>query len=197
MDRRTFVKGTFSLPLLLSTPAHSLGHSVSASLSETLPLEDMDYEGARTNNCFRGHFSGIVDQKGRIKIPERFAEILKNACNRHLVMYSADCGISCYPANTWHEIERQLVTGELGSAMDKLKRVICNRVYHCRIDEMGCVQIPKKFIVENKIKHTVIYSGLLNCFFIMDSAVYEYENSIMKEALNNIDVRELSASLGL
>jgi hypothetical protein len=37
----------------------------------------------------------------------------------------------------------------------------------------------------------------LNCFAIMDSAVYEYENSIMEEALNSVDVLELSASLGL
>jgi division/cell wall cluster transcriptional repressor MraZ len=196
MDRRTFVKGTFSLPLLLSRPAHSLGDSLSANLSETLPLEGMN-ESTITNNCFRGSFSGFVDQKDRIKIPGRFAEILKSQCNRHLVMYSADCEIRCYPTNTWHEIEKQLVTGEPGSAMDKLKRMICNRTYHCRIDKMGCIQIPKKFIVENKIKHSVIYSGLLNCFAIMDSAVYEYENSIMEEALNSVDVLELSASLGL
>ncbi len=197
MDRRTFFKGTCSLPLLLSAPLHSFGDSLSASLSETLPLNDKEYETLKKENFFRGQFSGIVDQNGRIKIPQRFAEILKSVCNQHLVMYSVDCGISCYPTDTWHEIEKQLVTGEPGSAMDKLKRGICNRAHYCQIDKMGCVQIPKKFIVENKIKHYVIYSGLLNCFAIMDSAVYEYENSIMEEALNSVDVLELSASLGL
>src|SRR5260370_7417822 len=54
---------------------------------------------------FRGHFRHTIDPKGRLSIPAKFREVLREAGSDRLVMAPNGTALDVYPEDKWRELE--------------------------------------------------------------------------------------------
>ena len=55
---------------------------------------------------FRGQFEHAIDDKGRLSIPAKFREVLRE--EKTLVLTSADAYLTAYPLTEWRALEERL-----------------------------------------------------------------------------------------
>lgn len=96
---------------------------------------------------FRGNITATVDEKGRLKIPTAFKDVLDEKYGQDFFVTSLDArSVRVYPLPEWIKVEEQLapVPGEKES--NKSKREILDRANFwgqtARADPQGRVLIP-------------------------------------------------------
>ncbi len=56
---------------------------------------------------FRGHFRHTIDPKGRLSIPAKFRDVLREGGSDRLVMAPNGTSLDVYPEDKWRELEEQ------------------------------------------------------------------------------------------
>jgi MraZ protein len=98
---------------------------------------------------FRGHNTATVDEKGRLKIPTTFKDILDEKYGHHLDFFVTSLdgdSVRIYPLSVWIEIEEGLVPVRGEKEANKIKRQFLSRTNYwgqtARADAQGRVLIP-------------------------------------------------------
>jgi MraZ protein len=124
---------------------------------------------------FYGNFDYKLDDKGRLPIPPKFRDILKDGLV--LVPGTEKC-ITCYTPAEWKKFSSTITNNPLTRAkMRKLSRALFSNAFITKIDNQGRIAIPAPLRDHAEITDDVIVAGLNTTFEIWNKALWDIENT--------------------
>ena len=132
---------------------------------------------------FRGRFEYSLDDKGRVKIPPKFKEILKEKHQNTLVLTVFDDCIYAYPYDVWEELERKAVNLPLtNKAARRFKRMFFSSAQDVNIDKQGRILIPGVLREDAGIDKDVVVLGNLDHIEIWSKERWDSESKALRES---------------
>ena len=128
---------------------------------------------------FYGEFDYKIDEKGRVPIPPKFRNLLKDGV---VLTPGAERCITIYTVTAWKKLSSTLTNSPLSrSKMRKLSRVLFATAFSTRIDPQGRIAIPAPLREHAQITDDVIVAGSNTYLEIWDKALWEEEKAISQE----------------
>lgn len=147
---------------------------------------------------FRGSSYHTIDPKGRIIIPSRFREPLKNGDGSSAMVSKFDGGLVAYALDEWEKVEQKILSlAQTSDNMRRFRRVFIGGAFECRCDKQDRILIPPSLRDYALLKKEIVMVGVLNKFEIWSRERWDAENTILFEDLQKEDVRNEIAQLGL
>jgi MraZ protein len=126
----------------------------------------------------RGASAINIDTKGRIAIPTRYREWLKDTCQGQLVC-TIDLQSPClllYPLNEWLLIEEKLrALSSTDPQERRLQRLICGYAAESELDKGGRTLIAPTLRQHAKLQKKVMLVGQLNKFELWDEEMWHQQ----------------------
>ena len=146
---------------------------------------------------FRSHSEHSLDPKGRLNIPARFRDVLREQYNsEELIVTHWDGCLRVYPVVEWEEVEEKLLTPGNGSPdFDRFVRWLIAGVNECPVDKQGRILVPPALRNEMGIGKDVAVIGMLKHFEIWDTQAWNAESTATRQNFNTF--RDSLANLGI
>ena len=130
---------------------------------------------------FRGRSKHILDEKGRLAIPARFKEVLKEKGNDTLVVTNKGECLWAFPKDTWAILEEKVANLPL---FDKtgiaFLRSFISSAEECSLKN-GRITIPARLREEAGLNKEVVVAGHLKKFEIWDKDKWDAEYEKVKD----------------
>jgi MraZ protein len=128
---------------------------------------------------FYGEFDYKVDDKGRVPVPPRFRNSLKDGI---VLLPGPEKCITCYTPPEWKKIATDLTgKGLTRSKMRKLSRAIFATAFSTRIDNQGRIAIPAPLREHAAIVDDVVIAGANTYLEIWNKELWEEEKAVSQE----------------
>jgi MraZ protein len=128
---------------------------------------------------FYGEFDYKVDEKGRVPIPPKFRNYLKDGV---ILTPGAETCITAYTVPEWKKLSTSLTNSPLSrSKMRKLSRALFATAFSTRTDSQGRVAIPAPLREHAQIAEDVVVAGSNTYFEIWNKALWEEEKVSSQE----------------
>jgi MraZ protein len=128
---------------------------------------------------FYGEFDYKIDDKGRLPIPPKFRDALKDGL---VLTPGAEKCIACYTPAEWKKLSATITNSPLSrSKMRKLSRALFATAFSTKIDNQGRIAIPAPLRDHAEITDDVIVAGLNTNFEIWNKALWEEEKADSQE----------------
>jgi MraZ protein len=128
---------------------------------------------------FYGEFDYKIDDKGRVPIPPRFRNALKDGV---VLTPGAEKCITAYTLVEWKKLSTTLTTSPLSrSKMRKLSRALFATAFSTRIDGQGRIAIPAPLREHAGIIDEVIIAGANTYLEIWNKVLWEEEKEISQQ----------------
>ncbi len=132
---------------------------------------------------FRGRFEYSIDDKGRVKIPPKFKEILKKKGVDTLIMTLFDDCIYVYANDTWEELEKKAMNLPLtNKSARRFKRMFFSSAQDVNLDRQGRVLIPSVLREDLSMDKDVVMLGNLDHIEIWTKEKWDEESSALRES---------------
>jgi MraZ protein len=135
-----------------------------------------------------------MDDKGRITIPPRYREILKERHEQHLIVTNLDGYLLAFPLSEWEAVEQRL--SQL-SILDKkfrsFQRFFVSGASECPFDRQGRILLPPSLRDYAKLDKDVVLAGAVRCFEIWDRLSWDQEMA----RIEDLDTDEVRKELGI
>jgi len=131
---------------------------------------------------FRSRSEHSLDAKGRLNIPSRFREVLREVYSETVAVTSWDKCLKVYPAQEWEAIEEKLLNeGKKQPGLGDFLRLIVSGVAICPLDKQGRILVPPTLRGEMGIEREVVLNGMLDHFEIWDKTAWQLETKRTRE----------------
>ncbi len=128
---------------------------------------------------FYGEFDYKVDEKGRVPIPPRFRNALKDGV---VLTPGAEKCITAYTLPEWRKLATTLTDSSLTrSKMRKLSRAIFATAFSTKLDGQGRIAIPAPLRGHAEIVDEAVVAGANTYLEIWNKILWEEEKSISQE----------------
>jgi len=128
---------------------------------------------------FYGEFDYKIDDKGRVPIPPRFRNALKDGV---VLTPGAEKCITAYTIPEWKKLATTLTSSSLTrSKMRKLSRAIFATAFSTKIDNQGRIAIPAPLREYAEIVDEVVVTGSNTYLEIWNKVLWEEEKEISQE----------------
>ena len=128
---------------------------------------------------FYGEFEYKIDDKGRIPIPPKFRNELKDGV---VLAPGIEKCITAYTLPEWKKISTTLTNNPLTrSKMRKLNRALFSTAYSTRIDGQSRIAIPAPLKEYANITDEVVVAGANTYLEIWNNTSWEEEKNISQE----------------
>lgn len=122
---------------------------------------------------FYGEFDYKLDDKGRVTVPPRFRNALKDGV---VLSPGPEKCLTVYSPTEWKKLSDQLTGSGISRAkMRKLNRAIFSRAFPTKIDNQGRIAIPAPLREYAAINEDVVVTGVNNVLEIWDKSLWEDE----------------------
>ncbi len=122
---------------------------------------------------FYGEFDYKLDDKGRVAVPPRFRDELKDGL---VLSPGPEKYLTAYTLKEWKKIAEQLASSGLSTAkMRKLNRAIFATAFPTKLDNQGRIAIPAPLREHAGIGEDVVIAGANNVLEIWDKAQWDEE----------------------
>ena len=134
-----------------------------------------------------------LDAKGRLAIPARYRDRLREICASQLMItIDPDRCLLVYPQNEWQTIiERFRALPSVNATVRKLQRILVGHAHPVEMDRQGRVLVPPPLRDFAGLGSQVVLTGQINKFELWDEARW---NQRRDEWLEEIDLSELEQS---
>lgn len=147
---------------------------------------------------FRASSFHTIDSKGRLIVPARFRELIKNGDTAEVMLTKLDGGLMAYPMQRWLEIEGKILALEKKSAtMRRFRRVFVGGAAECPCDKQDRILIPPLLRDYAGLEKEIVIVGALDHFEIWSKQYWERENSDLEKDMQQEGVRSEIAEIGL
>ena len=125
---------------------------------------------------FRSRSEHTLDSKGRLNIPTRFREVLREADTGGLVVTNWQKSLRVYPVSEWIKVEDKLRSqGASQPGFTDFVRYVISGVIECSLDKQGRILLPGTMRTEFGIGNEVVLNGMLDYFEIWDKDAWADE----------------------
>ncbi len=147
---------------------------------------------------FRGSSYHTIDAKGRIIIPSRFRELIRDGERPGVMASKMDQGLVAYPFAEWRKIEEKILAlAEKSDTMRRFRRVFIGGAFECFSDKQERILIPPTLRDYAKFDKEIFLVGVHDHFEIWAKESWERENTVLEQDIQREDVRNEIARLGL
>jgi MraZ protein len=147
---------------------------------------------------FRGSSFHTIDAKGRIIIPARFRELIKNGDKPGVMVSKLDRGLVAYPFEQWGEIEEKILSlAEKSESMRRFRRVFIGGAFECPCDRQDRILVPPTLREYAGFEKEIVLVGVLDHFEVWSKENWEQENAKQEQDMQHEEVRNEIAKLGL
>jgi MraZ protein len=120
---------------------------------------------------FIGEYIHTLDDKGRLAIPAKFRESLKQGA---VVTRGLDQCLFVYTAEEWRRLAEKLAALPLGqSATRAFSRLMLAGAMDVELDKQGRMVVPEYLRSAAGLKKDVVFAGLYNRLEMWDADVWE------------------------
>jgi len=138
---------------------------------------------------FRGQYEHSIDDKGRLSIPAKLREVLKQ--EKKLVLTSSDGYLTAYPLKTWRELEARIRSNPTFKRDRRdFLRVVYSSAEDVEIDPQGRILLSQGLRQRAGITREVVIIGVMDEVEIWDKSRWLAKLSASPSS------EELSAKLG-
>jgi MraZ protein len=128
---------------------------------------------------FYGEFDYKIDEKGRVPVPPRFRNFLKDGV---VVTTSPEKCLTAYTASEWKKLSSALTRTAISrSKMRRLSRALFATAFSTRIDNQGRIAIPAPLREYAQIDEDVVVAGANSYFEIWNKALWEEEKQLSQQ----------------
>jgi MraZ protein len=128
---------------------------------------------------FYGEFDYKIDDKGRIPLPPKFRNALKDGV---VLTPGVEKCITVYTVPEWRKLSSSLTNSPISrSKMRKLSRALFATAFSTRIDNQGRVAIPAPLREHAEITEEVVVAGANTYLEIWNKILWEEEKGISQE----------------
>ena len=128
---------------------------------------------------FFGEFEYKIDEKGRVPIPPKFRQELKDGV---VLITGIESCITAYPLSEWKKLADTLTGGSVTrSKLRKLNRALFASAFRLDIDGQGRVALPPPLREYAEIEDEVIIVGANNYFELWNKDQWLREKAISRE----------------
>ena len=128
---------------------------------------------------FFGEFDYKIDEKGRVPIPPRFRNALKDGV---VLTPGVEKCITAYPTAEWKKLADTLTSNQLTpSKMRRLKRAIFATAFSAQIDGQGRIALPVPLRESAEIVDEVVIAGANTYLEIWNKVLWDEEKAISQE----------------
>jgi MraZ protein len=141
---------------------------------------------------FTGSYFHTMDNKGRVKIPSRYLEIIEDHKDRHITITNWEGYILAFPQTAWKIFAEELAKKPiLDPEYRPLQRLLIAGAEECALDRQGRILVSQNLRSYANLSREVVMVGALRCFEIWDRSTFEshrknLEASINKTMLHNL-----------
>ncbi|MEE9343986.1 MAG: division/cell wall cluster transcriptional repressor MraZ [Methylococcales bacterium] len=125
---------------------------------------------------FRGRASVALDSKGRMAIPTKYRDKLKEVCDGQMVVtrHPSDQCLMLYPLPEW-EIKEQALSRapSLDPRTIQVQRIFIGNATDCEMDGQGRILIPENLRSYADFKKNLALVGLVGKFEIWNSEKWD------------------------
>jgi MraZ protein len=147
---------------------------------------------------FRGSSFHTIDNKGRIIIPARFRDQIKNNGQTGIMLSRMDNCLVGYTFDEWNKIEKRILSlAEKTQSMRRFRRVFVGGAHECIGDKQDRILIPPALRQYAHLEKELVIVGVLDHFEIWSRENWEQENQDLEKDMQEEDVRNEIAKLGL
>jgi len=128
---------------------------------------------------FYGEFDYKIDEKGRVPVPPRFRNFLKDGV---VLTPGAEKCITAYTLPEWKKLATTLTSSSLTrSKMRRLSRALFATAFNTKIDGQGRIAIPAPLREYAEIVDDVVVTGANTYLEIWNKILWEEEKDISQE----------------
>lgn len=147
-------------------------------------------------NHFRGRSEHCLDGKGRLNIPARFRDVLRQQYDERLMITPWTKCLKAYPLPQWEKLEMTLLARlQEQPDMKKMIRYMIGGVVECSLDRQGRILLPPKLREECGIGKEIVISGVITYFEILDKQTWEIDNKPSSADFENFESSLLRSGL--
>jgi MraZ protein len=147
---------------------------------------------------FRGSSFHTIDAKGRIIIPARFRDAIREGGGDRLMLSRMDGCLVAYAMEEWARIENKLLAmAEKSESMRRFRRIFIGGASDCPCDKQERILVPPNLREYAKFDKEIVLVGVLDHFEIWSRENWDRENLHMEEDMKREDVRNEITKLGL
>lgn len=132
-----------------------------------------------TQGRFRSRTFHVLDTKGRLNLPSRFREVLRQSGSEILMVAPWKTHLRAYRIAEWEALETKLLTlgGEQGLA--DFIRYAVGGVVECVVDKQGRIRLPAELRADANLTKDVALTGMMDWIEICDkdSSQAEIDNT--------------------
>ncbi len=145
---------------------------------------------------FRGRYEHTIDPKGRISIPSKFRDVLKEKYDDRLVITNFDHCLIAFPYEEWSLLELKAGSFSLlRKETSAFFRFFYSSAIDCVIDKQGRLLIPQTLREYANFRKEVVLVGEGKWIEIFAKERWEEEARRAEESFEKI--RDMLADLGL
>lgn len=136
---------------------------------------------------FRSHSEHCLDPKGRLNIPARFRDVLKEQYNSEMLIVTnwQKC-LRAYPMAEWEALEEKLLDqGRMQPDFGRFVRYLIAGVTECPVDKQGRILLPPSLRTGMGLDKDVVLAGMLQHFEIWDKAAWDEETRHTRETFGD------------
>lgn len=128
---------------------------------------------------FFGEFDYKIDEKGRVPVPPRFRNLLKDGV---ILTPGQEKCITAYTESEWKKLATKLTSGSVArSKMRKLSRALFSTAFSTKVDNQGRIAIPAPLREYASIEEDVVVTGANSYLEIWNKALWDEEKAASLE----------------
>ena len=126
-------------------------------------------------NRFRSRTFHVLDAKGRLNLPSRFREVLRQSGSDILMVAPWKTHLRAYRMAEWEALETKLLSqgGEQGIA--DFVRYAVGGVVECVVDKQGRIRLPAELRIDANLTKDVALTGMMDWIEICDKDASQAE----------------------
>ena len=137
---------------------------------------------------FRSRSEHSLDTKGRLNIPSRFREVLREVYTEAVVVTNWQKSLKAFPVAEWENLEEKLVNeGRKQPNMADFVRYVVSGVTECPLDKQGRILLPPSLRSEFGIDKEVVLNGMLEHFEIWDKSAWQLETQRTRDRFTDFE----------
>ena len=141
---------------------------------------------------FTGSYFHTMDNKGRVSIPARYREILKDRKDRHIIITNWEGYVLAFPQSAWIVFIEELAKKPmLDPRFRHLQRLLISGAEECSLDRQGRILVSQNLRDYAKLSREVCLVGAIRCSEIWDRSTFESHRKQLEETIDEGMLHEL------